>query len=418
MRKEPGLFAKQCNGHAAIRALARVAVLLLEYFLIRFICLFYFFCCVSAFAQPLRFLTITDIHYGSDNVALDGHDTGDEFLAVVMKQFNKLSHQVDFIINLGDLPTHLFFVTPKKEEYETFLFRRLFANDSAAKPMFYVTGNNDSLAGNYQPFAFEGRSPLSCAVDWTGACAYCDGLLIDDSHMRDKGYYSSYVAADNKEVILIALNSTPFADMPFYVPTYPNQEHDARQQLAWLEQQLKQHKAKQLLIAMHIPPGSNYKGGLLWREDYSQRLIQLLDNYSASYGEITLLTAHTHMDELRKIYLQSNKSIFAYSTPGISRLHHNNPGMKLFSLDEEAAIANYTTYYTSQLADWTDEHYHALGGPNAIFSYCRHNTLAACLGSLSDEQVCRALEEGLFYGVKSDRVFNNVCKITYPINYG
>lgn len=390
----------------------------LESCLIRLVFILYFSCCFSVFAQPLRFLTITDIHYGSDNVAQDGHDTGDDFLAVTMRQFNNLSHQVDFIINLGDLPTHLLFVTPKKEEYETVLFRQLFANDSAAKPMFYVTGNNDSLAGNYQPFAMDGKSPLSCAVDWSGACAYCDGLVIDESHMREKGYYSSYVAAGNKDVILIALNSTTFVATPIYVPAYPDQEQEAVAELAWLEGQLKQHKAKQLLIAMHVPPGSDYKGRLMWREQYSQRFTQLLQRYAPSYDEITLLTAHTHMDELRKIVLQSNKSIFAYSTPGISRLHHNNPGMKVFSLDEALAINNYTTYYTSQLADWADEHYHALGTTkNAIFPYCRHKTLAACLNSLTDEQVCRALEEGLFYGVKSNRVFHNVCKITYPVNY-
>lgn len=386
--------------------------------MIRLFCLFYFICCISVAASPLRFLTITDIHYGRDNIARDGHDTGDEFLAITMKKFNQLSHHVDFIINLGDMPTHLFFVSSKKEEYETQLFRHLFVNNSAAKPMFYVSGNNDSLAGNYQPFASEGKSPLSCAADWTGACAYCDGLLIDDSHMRDKGYYSSYVTADTKEIILIALNSTPFADIPFYAPNYPNQEYDARMQLHWLEKQLKQHQARQLLIAMHIPPGSNYKGGLLWREDYSQQLVQLLDKYSAMYGEISLLTAHTHMDELRKIHLHNKKSIFAYATPGISRMHHNNPGMKLFSLDDKALITNYTTYYTSQLARWTDEHYHALGAANAIFPYCHNTTLASCLSSLSDEQVCRALEEGLFYGVKSNRVFTNRCKITYPVNYG
>jgi hypothetical protein len=369
-----------------------------------------------ASASPIRFLTITDIHYGSENNSMDGQDTGTEFLTSTFNQLKKLSKNVDFILNLGDLPTHLLFDQSKKGSYEQTVFHGLYQADEGLKPIFYITGNNDSLAGNYQPFQFEGKSPLNFATDWLGACAFCKGLMIDDSHMQSGGYYSSYVIPGNKEIILIALNTTPLGNRPILLPQYPNQASDAMEELAWLEQQLKSHSAKQLLIAMHAPPGKTYKGGLFWQESTLKKFLDLLEKYHHLYNEIALLTAHTHMDELRKIHLEDGLNIYAYSTPAISRIHYNNPGIKIFSLDNDLAISNYQTYYTSHVNHWGDEQYQALGSTDAIFPSCQKMKLADCLNSLSDQQVCDDLEGGQFYGAKSAFVPRGECKITYPVN--
>lgn len=376
----------------------------------------FIFLCFWQTAFATQFLTIADIHYGSENKSGEGQDIGDEFLKIALNKLKQLSNNVDFILVLGDLPTHSLFMMPKKEEYEKIVFHGLYEADQSLKPMFYITGNNDSLFGNYQPFDIEGKSPLNFAVDWKGACVHCDGLLIDDTHMRKEGYYSSYVMANNKDIILIALNTIQWAKTPFYAPKYPNQEHDALEQFVWLEQQLKTHHAKQLLIAMHIPPGSNYKGTLFWHEAYLQKFIDLLKNTNNSYGQITLLAAHTHMDEMRKIDLKENSIVYVYSTPSIGRNHHNNPGMKIFSLNDQMAIKNCSTYYTTSLNSWGDEQYRALGSSDAIFPQCNNKTLSQCLSSFSNEQVCNHLERELFYGVKSDRVFKNVCDKTYRVN--
>ncbi len=369
----------------------------------------------SAYATPLRFLTISDIHYGSENTSKEGMDTGDEFLEITLNKFKKLSNDVEFILLLGDIPTHSLFVTPKKEEFERTVFHGLYEADKRSKPMFYITGNNDSLFGNYQPFELEGKSPLTFATDWTGACTHCEGLIIDGSLMRREGYYSSYVIPDNKDIMLIALNSTQWVKMPILSPKYPNQERDALAQLAWLEEQLKKHHAKQLLIAMHIPPGNTYNGNLFLQERYIQSFINLLEKYHSSYDQVTLLTGHTHMDELRKIQLKDNSNIYAYSTPSISRNHYNNPGMKIFTLGKQMAIKNYTTYYTTNLNRWENEHYQALGSSEAVFPGCS-KTLSQCLDDLSDQQTCNFLEQDLFYGVKSSRVPMNVCHTTYKVN--
>ncbi|BCA94288.1 acid sphingomyelinase phosphodiesterase [Legionella antarctica] len=369
----------------------------------------------STFANP-RFLTISDIHYGSENTSKEGMDTGSEFLEITLNKFKKLINGVDFILFLGDIPTHSLFVTPKKEEFERTVFHGLYEADKRSKPIFYITGNNDSLLGNYQPFEFEDKSPLTFATDWTGACTHCDGLMIDDSRMRKEGYYSSYVIPDDKGIILIALNSTQWVRMPFFSPKYPNQERDALAQLAWLEDQLKRNHARQLLIAMHIPPGNAYNGTLFFQERYTQIFLNLLEKYHSSYDQVTLLSGHTHMDELRKIHLNDNSNIYVYSTPSISRNHHNNPGMKIFSLDKQRAIKNYTTYYTTSLNGWGEERYQALGSSDAIFPVCSNQTLSQCLDDLSDQQTCDFLEQDLYYGVKSSRVPKNVCHITYKVN--
>ncbi len=364
----------------------------------------------SAISAP-KFLILTDIHYGDDNKAQDGADTGPAFLKVTLQKMAQLNKEVDFILNLGDLPTHMLFVTSKKGSYEKTLFHGLYEADSAAKPMFYVPGNNDSLAGNYQAFEVNGESPLSYANDWDGACVYCKDLIIDKTNMSHGGYYSSYVMPKNKKIILIALNTVFFVN----ASNYPQQQEDAEAELSWLEQQLKQHSAKQLLIAMHIPPGTNYNGSPFWKEAILKRFIALLSRYSHAYGEITLLSGHSHMDELRKLPLANGLTIYDYSTPGISRNHYNNPGMKVISLNNSLKASNYTTYYTSSFTTWDKEQYQAIGGPDAIFPSCHQDSLAACLNSLSTNEVCQSLENHLFYGAKSDIVPKEVCQYTYLI---
>lgn len=366
-----------------------------------------------------RFLSLGDIHYGSENSSAEGQDTGPEFLKISLNKIKELSQQVDFILFLGDIPTHAL-SNAHKNEYEQVVFHGLYQSDVAAKPLFYIAGNNDSLQGNYQAFDFNGISPLSYATDWSGACAHCEGLLIDGSHMYHDAYYSSYVIPHNKDIILIALNATQWTRVPWlkrvFFSTYANQEQDALAQLAWLEQQLKNHSAKQLLIAMHEPPGKSYLGEPIWYPQYRDRFIKLLAQYQQRYGQITLLSAHTHMDEFRRIHLDNGVNIYCYATPSISRNHHNNPGMKVFSLNQDLQISNFTTYYSSYLDQWTNQQYSALGNSEAIFPHCQQESLAQCMDTLTVDQVCEAIDQGSFYGVKNPKVSNAACQKTYPVN--
>lgn len=373
----------------------------------------------AVYASPTinhRFLTISDIHYGHRNTSVDGQNTGTAFLTISMDKFRELSKDVDFVITLGDLPTHLLGYSPEKELYEKTVFHELFAANKQLKPMFYISGNNDSLSGNYQPFEFEGKSPLNYADDWTGACVNCDGLIIDGTYMKSHGYYSTYVMPNNQDIMLIVLNATQWTKIPIFLPQYPNQDKDALDQFTWLKAQLKANSAKQLLIAMHEPPGMDYHASPMWQPKYLDEFIKLLEQNQQAYEQITLLGSHTHMDEFRKIHLNSGKNIYLYSTPAVSRVHNNNSAMKIFDLDSNLAIKDFTTFYTTSIQKWGNEQYQALSGSHPIFANCISKNLAQCLDALSDQQLYSAVEKGLFYGVKSKKVSNKALRVTYNVN--
>jgi len=383
-----------------------------------FWCLFLLFTFTLPAHANIRFLTLSDLHYGANNSTGDGLDTGDVLLNVTLTKLSQLINPIDFVITLGDFPSHSLGFDSQKEGNERRVFLGLYQADKLAKPMFYVSGNNDSLQGNYQPFQAHSKSPITLTSEWNSACIHCDGLIIDKTHMYDSGYYSSYVIPGNKDIILVALNSIQFAKLAWFQPKYPNQDRDAQIQLQWLKTQLKSHHAKQLLIAMHIPPGTNMNDKQLWQEQYLSQFIALLKLTASQYDQITLLTAHTHMDDIRKIRLDQTKNIYAFATPAVSRIHHNYPGMKIFDLDKQMKIKNYTTFYTTIDNQWTDEQYQALGDKASVFPQCQElSDLVTCLDSLTDTSVCKRLQDGLFYGVKNPRVDSTVCRLTYPVNY-
>lgn len=382
-----------------------------------FLCIFLTLALLPCVRANTRFLTISDIHYSNDNVAGEGHDTDDALLSLTFHKFKQLVKKVDFILTLGDFPAHMLINSPKKEAYIKTVFHGLYKADINNKPMFYITGNNDSLAGNYQPFSSKGRTPLTLATDWHGACVHCAGLLIDETQMLTQGYYSSYVMPNNKNILLIALNSVQFANLPFYRPQYPYQNQDAFQQLNWLEKQLKTHHAKQLLIAMHVPPGIDYQGNPLWKDEYLDRFIKILNKTYHQYGEINLLSSHTHMDDVRKITLANGCNIYAYATPSISPAHYTHPAMKIFKLNQEVKFMDSTTYYTSNYKTWENKHYHAIQGTQSIFPQCHQKTLHACLESMSLVSLCHSYNKGNFYGVKNLHIDNPACDKTYLVNF-
>ena len=362
-----------------------------------------------------HFLTISDIHYSSQNPSGEGYDTDDHLLQLAMNKFSQLTKKVDFVIHLGDMPTHGNYPASEKEIYEKRVFQSLYQANTTAKPLFYVVGNNDSLLGNYQPFSDNGYSPLNLAENWNGACAYCENLLINKDHMYDGGYYSSYVIPNNHDILFIALNSIQFADFSAHQHKYPNQAEEASAQLSWLQGQLLHHQAKQLLVAMHMPPGKDYQGNPYWEETYLNRFVQILKRNQANYQQITLLTSHSHMDEIRKLNLDQVQTIYAFSTPSISRIHHNNSAIKLFTLDKSELLSNFTTYYTSSVERWEDEKYTAIHR-EGIFPECEGRHLAGCLNSLSPELICADIEKGNYYSVKTDRVKNSACRKIVQVN--
>lgn len=364
----------------------------------------------------INFLTIADLHYNSQTHSGDGYETDDDFLSVAMNKYSSLTKQVDFILTLGDLPAHIHGFSPLREEYEKKIFQALYQANTAHKPLFYITGNNDALQGNYQPFNYKGKSPLNLATDWQGACAYCRGLMVDGSHLRQGGYYTSHVINNNKAILLIALNSVQFTSRPIFQPAYLNQQRDALAQLNWFAAQLAKAQAQQVIIAMHIPPGNDFLGQPYWQAEYQQEFIKILQKYYHRFKQITLITAHSHMDEIRKIHLFPQRNIYAFSCPSLSQDHYNYAAMKIFHLNDQLLLADFTTYLTRSIITWEDETYRAIRGKESIFPICKGQHLTQCLNNYKPQAACQRLEEGFFYGVKSDRVAKDACKYFYAVN--
>lgn len=372
--------------------------------------------CATAIASK-NFLAIADIHYGDKNSSMMGHDTGDTLWAQALITFKQLSPSVDFILMLGDLPTHGANDPIQKSKFEQRIFNDLYQADTAHKPMFYITGNNDSLAGNYQKFSKNGRSPLNNAHLWQGACAYCQDLIIDNSHMYRDGYYSSYVIPGNDQIILIAINANLFVHRGFFFSYDLTQKQDADTEIKWIANQLQQHHAKQLLVAMHEEMGVDYHNNPVWQADYANQLITLFNRYQHHFQQITLLAAHTHYDELRKLTLANGRAIYSYSTPAISQIHFNNPAMKIFSLNQAYRISDFTTYYTKNSSYWTGNSYSAIKKTNTpVFSTCNQGDLAYCLDSLTKEQICAFLTSNFIYTVKNTLKQITNCTDSYVIN--
>jgi len=337
-------------------------------------------------------------------------DSGPDLFEAALEKYAELATSSQFILVLGDLPTHGANNVVLKSGYEQIVFQGLAHPNGKAveKPIFYIPGNNDSLAGNYQPFSSALGSPLDNAVGWSGSCIHCEGQIIDDSMMKKRGYYAAYPLADNKDLALIALNTVQFDANGLY----PNSE-DAIEQLEWLDNLLIGLKAKQLIIAMHEPPGLQYLGQSMWVEKYTKQFLDLIAKHQVQFGEINLITSHTHTDELRRFKLKNNNYLYAYSAPSIGTNHYNNPGLKSFLLNEQLQLVDYTTHY-SQFEQWSrkqwgNANYSAINGSEVIFDCKTTSSLASCLNSVSNEAICQAYEKGNYLSLKSPGLNSHYC---------
>jgi len=113
---------------------------------------------------------------------------------------------------------------------------------------------------------------------------------------------------------------------------------------------------------MHIPPGIDaHSSSAMWdssTQNWETVFLGIVQEYQQ---EITnLFYSHTHMDEFRRLYdtLGTKVTEIAYSSPGISPVHCNNPGYKVVYYDAtnyvvEDMITHYTIPDTNMWLDST-----------------------------------------------------------------
>ncbi len=316
------------------------------------------------------FLVISDIHLHSsllqdDITSAGAADTGHDLWDTAQNKIRKVLageagfSKPKFIIVLGDLPWHANAVIGSELESahensgQVLHDLRLMA-EKADVPLIYVPGNNDPWVGDYHPFSLKmfTQDTDACKTYWPIITPRRDVTEVQEQTTLNMGYYSVLPLGLKSKLRVIVLNSTILSHK--YTDTQ-NQRADATAQIKWLQTQLEQAKAENrfVLIAMHVPPGMDgYKKKDFWRKvvmdndtPVQNAFLDLIDKYQDRI--VGLLSSHTHMDGLRKLYNRSGKlTAVDISVPGITPGHGNNPAFKIVSYNPvNFELQNFTTLY-------------------------------------------------------------------------
>ncbi|RAP37551.1 hypothetical protein B1207_05095 [Legionella quinlivanii] len=265
---------------------------------------------------------------------------------------SKLGEQVDLkrsanpsVVLLGDLPAHNGYSRKTSRDDINGVFEALQEKINPA-PFFSVFGNNDSLQRNYGPFSYRDDSAYTLLQAITGngngflstgnKCPY-KGQACISSENKKYGYYSAYLGDHLK---MLSLNSVLFVNRPSFSPS----REGAREEMQWLESQLKSSRAKNnsVVLAMHVPPQS-------WETDYQNSFKKIIKAYPEVV--IGMMAAHSHYDEIHAMVV-GNKSYvipIVYSA-GLGVDHGNASSFKTLSFSRSNSgsawrLKDYVTYH-------------------------------------------------------------------------
>lgn len=335
-----------------------------------------------------KFMTISDIHldqvidsvdYGCDSGTLLWKKAQDRFVSLIHNQ------KPGFILYLGDLPVHEndnclnAKVTSGSARMDSIhgdvgsvLERLRIISDSTNVPLLYLPGNNDGYKGDYASFAYVKQSdtitPFTLdtlgSQQWPIIKGTKKASYFEKEGNSTLGYYAAYpLGKDPKRThnLKTIMLNTVILSANYYSEDNIDIYSAAQDQFDWMERQLKASKVnkEKVIIAMHIPPGRDgFTRDLFWRQgtadtlhngkSYINQFVDLVDGHK---DQITgILTSHTHMDELKRVFNKNNELIaLCISTPGITVNHGNNPGMKVFEYDtSNYELLNYTTSFASR----------------------------------------------------------------------
>ena len=359
------------------------------------------------------FLVLSDIHLHStltqdDITATGAADTGHDLWDTAQNKIRKvLAGQAGFpkpkfIIVLGDLPWHA--KADIKDDLEsardnigTVLHDLRMLSQNAQVPLIYVPGNNDSWDGDYHPFSAKifDKDAGACKTCWPIITPHQDGIevqeqIIDKSTLK-LGCYATFPLGRKSKLKVLVLNSGIFAHK---YTDQQNQSAEATEQLKWLETQLEQAKKENqfVLITMHMPPGMDgFKKKEFWRKtvttdgsEVQNVFLDLIDKYQNQL--VGLLSSHTHMDGLRKLYNRNGKmTAVDISLPGITPGHGNNPAFKIISYNPvNFELQNFTTLYedffaAKKVIPWGNQSFNF----KTEFGCPQNTSIRACLDTLN-----------------------------------
>jgi len=332
-----------------------------------------------------------------------GEETNYALLISTLKRMNKVCPTPDFILFSGDTLVHEFekkfgkysksqgelrkFVL-KTYEFMSYEFNYFFPR----VPIYFTLGNNDGYDGDYEippsgsflhagadlfrrywikegssgsPGGFEGPGPGPKVLETGGEAAE---LGFADTFVKGGNYGVRPVRT--RHASLIAINSVYFSSRNSY-------RSQGRQQLEWLEKQLKDARDgdRKVWILMHILPGIDVRATLshpgqptvYWDETtrnsrgrtYLQEFKYLMKKYGPTVRGV--FSGHSHMDHFRVVPDADRgrgASAFVHVTPALSPKFRNNAAFQLFRYDRDSmALLDYEThYYHPQYNEWEKEY--------------------------------------------------------------
>ncbi|MCC2666587.1 MAG: cpdA 1, partial [Gammaproteobacteria bacterium] len=308
--------------------------------------------------EKYRSVMTTRYHQDSDYLLLKS-------TLAELKTLNK-QEKPAFVLLLGDYLAHHF---PEKYKeysgdeslagYHAFVKKvMLYLSDqlnqiSDVKNFYPVIGNNDSYDSNYNSvphsqFLFDTAHSFEKLIkNKQQQKLFFDGF-------SSNGYYSFLL---NPHSRLIVLNSVFFSERNSDTRAQPAAESELRWLKSELEQSQQQHQ--RVFIALHIPMGVDvFKSlkecfrfvraichPLLWREEYNQQFLALLQQYAPVIAGI--LPGHIHADAFQILYTSKIDYFIPVSyTPAISPIHGNNPGLKVFKFNPKTFdLIDFDTYF-------------------------------------------------------------------------
>ena len=326
-----------------------------------------------------NFLVLSDIHLHSsvnqNQISLKEGDTGQDLWDSTQNKIRAVLageagfSKPKFIVVLGDLPWHAdasdaHQLLSARENIRTVLHDLWLLSQNSHIPLLYVPGNNDSWYGDYGSFSTQiFNSDDISKHQWPVINPMLSDVVegpasVEDAKNVALGYYAAYPLGKKAGLRVIALNTTMFVHR--YTDTV-HQSDEAARQMDWLAGQLNEaaKEKEHVLIAMHVPPGMDgYKKKDFWRgklmyegNKLQNSFLNLLDKYQANV--IGVISSHTHMDGIRRLYSQNGKfTAVDISVPGITPGHGNNPGFKLISYNpQNFELMNFTTFYEGFFPD-------------------------------------------------------------------
>ncbi len=374
-------------------------------------------CCVLssvAFASDAwHALLLSDVHLlpqSSSQTTYYQSDTGlSDLWPSAKKEIQQLikSTKPRFVLLLGDLPGHHMSLDDM-----ALADQQVFGDMSElskGRPWFYVTGNNDSLTGDYHSFShLDDSGKISnlltlarSSVPGAGFDDTCDGAskacVIDSGSYNGTPYYFAYYSAyptATHHMRLIVLNSVLWLTSRYVSDDGVSQQQAGDQEMQWLREQLSQAalQDEQVLIAMHVPSGiSSYTSSAFWQSQWQSQWDDLMSRY---YKNIALIVnGHTHMNALSLMHFPEERTLASLTVPGITPLHYNNPGMvdSVWQLD----AAGRTQWFDANVYAYLPNTKRWSLAENIRQTYapmCQSIRMTDCLASLSHDQFNKALD--------------------------